>query len=77
MCQYCLHNPCLPGCPNYEESRAVYHCSICGQGIFEGEEYIENGGDYIHFECIPDLHWLLKWLGYDIKEMKEFDYYKE
>ena len=50
MCQYCLHNPCLPGCPNYEEPKAVYHCSICGQGIFEGEEYIENGGDYIHFE---------------------------
>lgn len=77
MCQYCLHTPCLPGCPNYEEPKAVYHCSICKQGIFEGEEYIENGGDYVHFECIPDLKWLLEWLGFDIKEMKDFEYYKE
>lgn len=38
---------------------------------------MENGGERIHFECIPDLHWLLKWLGYEVKEMKDFEYYKE
>lgn len=77
MCQHCLHNPCVPGCPNYKEPKAAYYCSICGQGIYAGDEYVDNGGDYIHFECVPDLHWLLKWLGYEVKEMKDIECYKE
>lgn len=69
MCQYCLHNPCVPGCPNYVEPKAAHYCSICGQGIYAGDEYVANGGDYIHFECIPSMRWLLDWLGYDVKEL--------
>lgn len=69
MCQYCLHNPCVPGCPNYEEPKAIHYCSICGRGIYAGDEYVANGGDYIHFECIPSMRWLLDWLGYDVKEL--------
>lgn len=77
MCEICLHDPCVPGCPNYQEQRCVFRCSICGYGITEGEEYIENGGDIIHFDCIPSLRWLLNWLGYEIKEAEDFDSYKD
>ena len=77
MCQHCLHDPCVPGCPNYQAPKAVYYCSICGQGIYEGEEYIDNGSERIHFECVSGIRWLLDWLGYDVKEMRDFYVYKE
>ena len=66
-----------PRSPLYTPPRSPFHCSVCGEGIYEGDEYIENDGDYVHFECIPNIRWLLGWLGYDIKEMEDFVYYKE
>lgn len=55
-------------CPNYDPPKAYYYCSICGSGIYDGEEYIRNDdGDVIHFDCINGLRGLLEWLGYDVK----------
>ena len=77
MCSYCLRDSCTPGCPNYSGQKSIHHCSICGQWIYGGEEYIEYGGDYIHLECIPSIRWVINWLGYDIREMKDYEYYSE
>lgn len=45
------------------------HCDVCGEFIYEGEEYLENnGGDLVHLECIQGIKWLIGWLGYEIKE---------
>ena len=42
-CEYCgqygSHNP---RCPLYESPKASHYCSICGEGILEGEDYIKN-----------------------------------
>lgn len=48
----------------------VYYCSICGNRIQKSEEYLVNGkGKTIHFACIESLRQLLRWLGYEVKEM--------
>ncbi len=44
---------------------------ICGEGIYDGEEYIENqNGEYRHYECFYGMKDLLEWLGYNIKTME-------
>ena len=72
-CNYCLrdygHNP---RCPLYKENKSSHYCSVCGDGILEGEEYIENeNGEYRHWECFDGMRDLLEWLGYEIKTMEE------
>ena len=72
-CNYCLrdygHNP---RCPLYKENKSTHYCSICGDGILEGEEYIENDcGEYAHWECVDYGRDLIKFLGYEIKTMED------
>ena len=72
-CNYCLrdygHNP---RCPLYKDKKSSHCCSVCGDGILEGEEYIENeNGEYRHWECFDGMRDLLEWLGYEIKTMEE------
>ena len=73
MCSLCNSNPCDPRCPNYILPRALFHCSACGEGIYDGEEYVENeNGDVRHFECFDSMREILSWLGHDIKTMEDF-----
>lgn len=61
-----------PRCPYFSPKKAVYYCSICGEGIYEGEEYITNDdGEHRHFDCFCGMRDLLEWLGYEIKTMEE------
>lgn len=56
MCSICLRTPCHPQCPNAPEPEAVYKCKYCGEGIVEGEEYVEIDGEYYHRDdCIEDV----------------------
>lgn len=72
MCSLCFCNPCKRGCPNYTSPKSHHYCSICGEGIYPGEEYIKNdNGEYRHFECFFSLRELLEWLGYEVKTMEE------
>ena len=61
---------CPPGCPNYISPSVNHNCSICDEGIYDGEEYIVNdNGDYAHWECVSYGRDLAKWLGYEVKIM--------
>ena len=61
-------------CPLYESSKASHNCSICQEGILNGEEYIENDyGEYAHWECVDYGRDLSKFLGYEIKTMEDED----
>ena len=72
MCDICMQNPCDSRCPNYEQPKAKHHCSICGEGIYDGEEYLINGdGDYRHYECFYGIKDLLNWLGYEVQTMDD------
>ena len=60
------------GCPNYIPFNATYYCSICNEGIYDGEEYIENDcGEYAHMGCFSGTNDLLNFLGYKIKIMED------
>lgn len=74
MCFECRQNPCHPRCSNAEEPKIDHYCSICGYGIYKGEEYIENDDcKYAHLECVDYVRDLARFLGYEIKEMKNVD----
>lgn len=70
--------PCRKQCPNYVPPKAQYYCSVCEDGIYDGEEYIENeDGDKRHLECFHGIRELLEWLGREIKIMSEGWGYEE
>ena len=72
-CKYCLRDyEHDPRCPLYKDKKSYRYCSVCGDGILEGEEYIENeNGEYRHWECFDGMRDLLEWLGYEIKTMED------
>lgn len=55
VCEICRQNPCHPRCPNAPESRPVHECTKCHGGIFEGDKFLESGGEYICMECLEDM----------------------
>ena len=72
MCSICKQYPCHPRCPNYIPPKASHCCYICNEGIYGGEEYIENDdGKYVHWDCVDYGRDLAKFLGYEIKTMEE------
>lgn len=72
-CEYCHGNGYHhPQCPSYIAPLAKHCCSICEEGIYDGEEYIVNeDGDYAHLECFYGIKDLLRWLGVDINVMED------
>ena len=71
MCQLCNSYPCDSRCPNHIP-KATYYCSSCGEGIRDGEEYIENeDGECMHWDCFRSMRDLLEFLGYEILTMEE------
>ena len=52
-CNYCLRDyEHDPRCPLYKDKKSSHYCSVCGDGILEGEEYIVNeDGEYRHLDC--------------------------
>lgn len=74
MCEICGNNSCLNKCPNFIPLRAIHYCSICNDGICNGEEYLRNDNkEYIHWDCWQSCRDLVKWLGYEVKIMDEND----
>ena len=72
-CEYCgqLLNH-HPRWPLYKPKKVTIYCSSCGEGIRDGEEYIENAdGECIHWECFTSMRDLLEFLGYEIQTMEE------
>lgn len=42
-CEICQHENHIVGCPYYE-GKHLSRCDVCGEFIYEGEEYLENNG---------------------------------
>ena len=74
MCSICRFTKCPSSCPNYVAPKSYHYCSVCGEGIIDGEEYIMNeDGEYRHWDCFSGMRDLLEWLGYEIKTMEVDD----
>lgn len=71
-CTGCHKAYCPSVCPYYVPEKTSHYCSICGNGIYSGEEYIRNDDEeYTHWECIDTKKELAEWLGYEVKVMEE------
>ena len=70
-CEYChQYGTHHPRCPLYEPPKSTHYCSICGDGILNGEEYIENDdSEYAHWDCFYNTRNLVEWLGFKVKTM--------
>lgn len=55
MCAVCMQTPCHPRCPNSPEPKPMYWCSICGEGIFEGDKFFQFGNTEICEECMDEM----------------------
>ena len=77
QCDVCGRtNGHLSGCPLERlenKYKGIHYCSICGYGIIEYERYIENNGEYVHYECIPGIRWLAEWAGLRVEKMRAND----
>lgn len=72
LCDLCQQSPCRFQCSNYKPTVQIYYCSYCGEGIYNGEEYIESlSGEYCHYDCIHGIRDLLEWLGHEVKIMED------
>ena len=57
-------------CPNYIPPKAKHYCCYCSEGMYQGQCYLDNqNGEYIHRDCIPNIDWLINWLGFKVEEM--------
>lgn len=74
QCDICGRvNGHLKGCPESSlEQKSSHYCSICDEGIYDGEEYIMNdSGEYAHCDCFCGTRDLLEWLGYKVRTMED------
>lgn len=68
MCSLCGSYPCHHLCPNYEPKKTHMRCSICGEYICVGDEYVLNSIDEIACrDCITAYKDDIEWFGGRIK----------
>ena len=73
MCEICRQTPCDYRCPNYSSTALHSKCSLCGDTIEIGEEYVEsNNGNVAHVECcsLYGITDAFKFLDIDVKTME-------
>lgn len=70
MCSICKQPKCTPRCPNYISPIPKYVCPICNEGIYAGDEYVDNfSGEFAHLECLGQLSVkdILNWFDIDYR----------
>lgn len=74
-CEYCFREIGHDlRCPNYTPLKTSHYCSICSEGICNGEEYVTNTNqEYAHYDCLYNMtmHRLIEWFDGEIKTMEE------
>lgn len=71
-CTYCnLDFGHHPRCPLYEESKSNLKCTVCGDNIAYGDDYVKNvDGDYAHNDCLTSRYSLITFLGGESGELE-------
>lgn len=55
MCSLCLRIPCDRRCPNAIEPKPVMICSVCNEGIFEGNRFYDSNKGPVCEACLEDM----------------------
>lgn len=61
MCDICRQTPCHSRCPNAPEPKPVKRCCLCGEGIYEGDEYLITTDGCVCKDCLGDFS-INQWL---------------
>lgn len=80
MCEICSQDKCPATCPNYSTPKVSHYCSICNEGIYGGEEYVESDiGEFAHYDCLLAETYkdIFTWLGHGVRTMDEFNELEE
>jgi hypothetical protein len=51
----------------------AHYCSICEEGILNGEDYVKNClGDYAHYDCVTSMGYrnMLEWAECEVRTME-------
>lgn len=56
MCELCRHSPCDPRCPNAPEPIPIHTCTLCNEGIYEGDRFYEAPTGPVCEDCIWDMN---------------------
>lgn len=72
-CEYCRQFPHDSRCLLAPKPKFSHHCSICGEGIYDGEEYVENDyGEFVHYDYLT-IREMVEFLGYEVGIMGSED----
>lgn len=55
MCDICQHNPHLSGCPNAPDPVPVLACVQCGEGIWDGDRFLDLDSGPVCMDCLRDM----------------------
>lgn len=55
MCEECYMTFCPMGCPNYGSSEPIGRCEICGDYIYQGEEYLASDNKLYCASCVENF----------------------
>lgn len=71
MCDVCRCSPCLTRCPNASDNPVLW-CSVCGEGVNEGEEYWDLDNPVCTL-CLHDMSVadIMDLLGYGLSVAEE------
>jgi len=72
VCNICRQTYCPSGCPNFEPRKSGYICDFCGNDIFVGEVYVDDGvNNTAHLDCINGIRQFINWVGLKVKVMED------
>ena len=54
-CEYCHNIPHLAGCPNAPDPVPVLVCCECGEGILEGDKFLDTAKGPVCMDCLDDM----------------------
>ena len=76
-CEYCGRiDDHHPRCPLYSPPIPFGICELCGEGIWDNEEYLVTSSGYAHYDCASwDTRALLEWLGIETKTVDSESFY--
>jgi hypothetical protein len=53
--------------------KTIFTCDKCGNGICEGDEYVDIDGEHYHIDCLTEMsiREVVKLFGYRVEEAEE------
>lgn len=76
MCSVCLQSPCSSRCPNAPEPIPVPRCNRCGEGIYDGDKYLDSTEGPICEDYVDDMtsYEMMKAMEYELSTVEKEEF---